>query len=198
MFFSKNIIMNQILENQKIKKLNKKIYLIQFLIIFFIISCLIIYFLYQKYSSINTKKISQATHKGYLLSRLYSTNVNTTIKSNNSNTSIIGNIEIPKLKISYPIFSKCSDELLKISVCKFYGSELNLPGNLCIAGHNYDNGDFFSNLSLLKIQDVINIYDTNNIKTSYIIYNIYEVFPTDMHYLSQETNRSSRNNSCYL
>lgn len=34
-------------------------------------------------------------------------------------------------------------------------------GNLCIAGHNYKNESFFSNLSKLKIGDIIEIHDNN-------------------------------------
>lgn len=190
--------MNQILENKKIKNLNKKICLIQFLILFLIISCLIIYFFQKKYTQKSIKKTSDATNKSYLLSHLYSTVPNTTVKAKNKIVSIIGSIEIPKLNIYYPIFSECSDELLKVSVCKFYGTEIDSPGNLCIAGHNYDNEDFFSNLFLLGNNDIINIYDTNNNKISYFIYNIYEIIPTDMNYLSQNTNRSIRNYSYYL
>lgn len=197
-FFSKNIIMNQILENKKFKKFNKKIYLIQFLIFFCIISCIIVNLLYSKFSKKNSQKVSETTSKSYSLSRLYSSVPNTAIKAEDNIISIIGNIEIPKLEISYPIFSQCSDELLKISVCKFYGPNIGENGNLCIAGHNYDNDTFFSKLFLLKVQDTINIYDIYNNKFIYSIYNIYEINPSDMSYLSQNTSRKKRNYSSYL
>ena len=55
-------------------------------------------------------------------------------------------IEIPKIGIYYPIISEATDELLKISPCRIAGPMPNEDGNLCIAGHNYDNYKFFSKL----------------------------------------------------
>ena len=54
---------------------------------------------------------------------------------------------------------RCRDELLKIAPCRFYGNNLNKVGNVCIAGHNYDNGEFFSNLDQLELGDIIDIYE---------------------------------------
>ncbi|MCI8621812.1 MAG: sortase [Clostridia bacterium] len=34
-------------------------------------------------------------------------------------------------------------------------------GNLCIAGHNYKNDTFFSNISKLNYGDIIEIHDNN-------------------------------------
>ena len=52
---------------------------------------------------------------------------------------IEGIIEIPKIGINYPVISKTSEELLKISVNKFHGPNPNEVGNYCIVGHNYLN-----------------------------------------------------------
>lgn len=48
-------------------------------------------------------------------------------------------IKIPKIGINYPVISKTSEELLKISVNKFHGPNPNEVGNYCIVGHNYLN-----------------------------------------------------------
>ena len=61
-------------------------------------------------------------------------------------------------------------------------------GNLCIAGHNYKNGTFFSNLSKLEIGDIIKIYDNYQICLEYEIYNIYKVKHDDMSCINQDTN----------
>ncbi len=190
--------MNQILENKKTKLYKKRIYLIQFYIIITIIPILIIYLFRENYSQNNISKVSEATNKSYSISRLYSNNINSNITTNNNSISIIGTITIPKINVSYPIFSEYSDELLKISVCKFYGPEINAIGNLCIIGHNYNNGDFFSNLYKLTINDIINIYDINLNVISYYIYIIYEVDANDLNYLDQNTNRKQRNHFNYL
>lgn len=190
--------MNQILENKKTKKLNKRLYSLQFFIFCFIILIFIIYLFWQNYSEKHVKKISESTVKNYNITRLYSNNNGSTIKANDNLISIIGTIEIPKINISYPIFSDYSDELLKISVCKFYGSNINTIGNFCIIGHNYNTSEFFSNLYLLQKNDIINIYDSNKNILSYGIYESYEVEPDNLSYLSQETNRRKRNNFSHM
>ena len=63
--------------------------------------------------------------------------------------SVIGLIEIPSIELTYPILAEMSDDFLKVAPCKFYGPNPNEIGNLCIAGHNYDNYKFFSNISEL-------------------------------------------------
>ena len=190
--------MNQILENKKTKKLNKRLYSFQFFMSCFIILIFIIYLFWQNYSEKHVKKISESTVKNYNLTRLYSKNAESTIKANDNLISIIGTIEIPKINIFYPIFSDYSDELLKISVCKFYGPNINSIGNFCIIGHNYNTSDFFSNLYLLESKDIINIYGSNRNKISYEVYESYEVEPDDLSYLFQESNRRKRNNINYM
>ena len=190
--------MNQILENKKTKKLNKRLYSFQFFMSCFIILIFIIYLFWQNYSEKHVKKISQSTVKNYNITRLYSNNTGGTIKANDNLISIIGTIEIPKINISYPIFSDYSDELLKISVCKFYGPNINSIGNFCIIGHNYNTSDFFSNLYLLESKDIINIYASNRNKISYEVYESYEVEPDDLSYLFQESKRRKRNNINYM
>lgn len=190
--------MNQILENKKAKELNKRLYSFQFFIFCFIILIFIIYLFWQNYSEKNAKKISESTVKNYNITRLYSNNTGNTIKANDNLLLIIGTIEIPKINISYPIFSDYSNELLKISVCKFYGPDMNTIGNFCIIGHNYNTSDFFSNLYLLESKDIINIYNSNRNMLSYEVYESYEVEPDNLSYLSQETNRRKRNNLSYM
>ena len=66
-----------------------------------------------------------------------------------------GIIQIPKIDLYYPVFSHLTEELLKASPCKFYGDTPSVNGNICIAGHNYDNRLFFSKLSSLSSNDII-------------------------------------------
>ena len=68
---------------------------------------------------------------------------------------IVGKIKIPSINVDYSILSETSDELLKVSVCKFWGANPNQIGNLCIAGHNYRNKRFFSKVPTLKVGDII-------------------------------------------
>lgn len=63
-------------------------------------------------------------------------------------------------------------------------------GNLCIAGHNYNNSTFFSDISTLVNGDVITIYDSSNSSYDYIVYNVYKTHSNDLECVSQNTNGS--------
>ena len=91
-----------------------------------------------------------------------------------------GIIEIPKINLYYPVFSHLTEELLKISPCKFYGDSPNVNGNICIAGHNYDNSLFFSKISTLSQNDEIYIFDNNGTQYTYLVYAIYEVTQSNL------------------
>ena len=107
--------------------------------------------------------------------------------SKKSKYNIIGRIEIEKINLNYPIFSFTNDDLLKIGICKLTGPSPNSKGNLCLAGHNYDNNNFFSNLNKLKSNDVITIYDSSNISVDYEVFNIFEVHSSNTSILEQVT-----------
>lgn len=53
-------------------------------------------------------------------------------------------------------------------------------GNICIAGHNYDNSLFFSNIKVLKQNDEIYIYDNFDNKYIYKVFANYEVEQNDL------------------
>lgn len=108
--------------------------------------------------------------------------------SNDSNFSVIGIVEIPKINISYPILSNINDELLKIAPCRFYGPLPNEIGNLCIAGHNYKNSKFFSRLKELENGDSIKIIGLNGDSIDYIVYNKLDTNYEDLSCISQDTN----------
>ena len=77
--------------------------------------------------------------------------------------------------------------MLDKSICKFYGPNPNEIGNLCIAGHNYNNNSFFSNLNKLKIGDSIFIEDNLSKILEYKVYRKYETQFTDTTCTSQDT-----------
>ena len=97
-----------------------------------------------------------------------------------NNNNIFGIIEIPKINIYYPIFSNINDNLLKIAPCKFYGNNLDKNDNICIAGHNYNNSLFFSNIVLLSTNDEIYIYNNEGRKYIYYVSEMYEVKYNDL------------------
>lgn len=185
--------MNQIIfsehENVKsIKKNNKKKFKFLLFISIILMFCVTSFFLCSSYVTIQKESISKDLLNTFNLERLYSSNSYTTITLNsNGKYFVIGAIEIPSISINYPILSDTTDELLKIAPCRFYGPYPNEIGNLCIAGHNYDNNTFFSNLYKLNIGDEIRIYDSSNSLIKYYIYNKFETDKNDTSCTSQDT-----------
>ncbi len=114
---------------------------------------------------------------------------NNTIYNSNSFNSILCTIEIPSINLYYPVYNSYSEELLEIGLCKFSGSDLTQNSNICIAGHNYNNGLFFSNLSKLSVDDSIFLF-SNNQKIEYIIYEIFHVMPDEIDKVVSSNNKN--------
>ncbi len=101
--------------------------------------------------------------------------------------SIVGVVNIPKIDVKYPIIAETTDELLKVSICKFWGASPNEVGNLCLIGHNYKNSKFFSKIPTLLIDDIVEITDLSGKTLQYKVYDIYTVDPSDTSCTSQLT-----------
>lgn len=100
------------------------------------------------------------------------------------NFVMIGYIEIPKIKIKYPILEEESVASLEQSVAVRYPehAKLNQIGNVVIVGHNYRNGLFFSNLKKVENGDIVKITDENGKKLTYTVYEKYETTAEDFEY----------------
>lgn len=166
---------------------NKTIFLILLVFFILVILSIFIFFYILKQKEQKSYSFSKQLDEKYQTLSLYSTN-NTITKSTSSSSHIIGKITIEKINLNYSILSTCSEELLKLSPCRLCGPEPNEIGNLCIAGHNYDNGKFFSNINKLNIGDKIKIYDLNNNFLEYSIYDEFEVEINNTSVLNQNTN----------
>jgi len=113
---------------------------------------------------------------------------------NGAKYTTVAVIEIPKINIIYPVIysentsDKTMEDLLRLSVVKYWGPDANEQGNFCIVGHNYHNKRFFSKASTLKNGDSIYLTDTNNRTLEYKVYDKYVIDPDDMRCTSQLTN----------
>lgn len=118
------------------------------------------------------------------------TNGETTYTANNGVPyTVDSRLTIPSLGIDYPVLSETSEELLKISLNKYWGHEPNQIGNYCIVGHNYANGKLFGKLSQMEIGDTAILKSMATGKSvTYEAYNKYIVDPTDVSCTSQLTN----------
>lgn len=97
-------------------------------------------------------------------------------------------LSIPSLGIEYPVLSETDDELLKISLNKFWGGSPNSVGNYCIVGHNYKSGKMFGRLSMIENGDIVRLTDLSGNTLDYSVYTTYVVDPDDVACTSQITN----------
>ncbi len=132
---------------------------------------------------INEKKL-ESFENNYTISKLYSSQNEKSLYSNLfpklGEFEIFCIIEIPSLSLKYPVLNDISEENLKISPCKFYGTNLNENTNICIAGHNYENDLFFSKINTLSINDKIILKDNLDKQYEYVVYDIFEVFKNEL------------------
>lgn len=179
--------------NQKNKK---NFFKFQYIICAISAILILIYYLYNLYNNYIKEQISKKLVNDFNIRSLYSNSLNydstqlsTNYYAENQNKfSVIGLIEINSININYPILSTVSEELLKIAPCRFFGPMPNEIGNMCIAGHNYNNYKFFSKLKNLKIGDTINIYDLTGTKVTYSVYDSFETDYNDLTCTNQNTN----------
>lgn len=202
-------------------KRKKKMYKVQFFISVFLICLLSSYYIYAEYDRNKSEEVSQfllsevrtteddTTKKStqndaliIVLNENESEQVEQESVSTNeiiSNTTVDGVtytteaiITIPKIDITYPVLSETSDELLSISVNRYWPKpdklKPNEVGNYCIVGHNYRNGKMFGRLNELVNGDIIVLEDMTGRKVQYAVYNTYIVNPDDTSCTSQLAN----------
>lgn len=97
-------------------------------------------------------------------------------------------LNIPALDINYPVLSETSEELLMVSLNKYWGPSPNEIGNYCIVGHNYTNKKMFGRLAEIKNGDTVELTSTDGRTVNYVVYNKYIVEPDDVACTSQLTN----------
>lgn len=163
--------MNQIIYHEKVEnnlvtiKSDRKLYKLLFIFFLIILVAFLFYYGFLYFRILKKGQISKNILEVYDIQQLYASNTPVTLPNivleNGQSTDILGVIQIEKIGLRYPILAITTDDFLKIAPCKFYGNELNGYGNFCIAGHNYDNDELFSNLKLLEVGDVIKTYNLN-------------------------------------
>lgn len=114
----------------------------------------------------NSSNVAKQTYKGY---------------------TMLGRLSIPSISLDLPVLDRASEASMKVSVGVLYGVGLNQIGNTVIAGHNYRNGTFFSNLKKVKNGDTIYVTDNSGTKIKYTVYNVYTTTSSDFDYASRDT-----------
>ncbi len=209
--------MNQILVTKKLYvtpelKRKKKVYKFEFFLSVFFVCILVSACIYAEYDRNKSEEVSQEILANLDIpedTNVTDDNVLVVVlddnpKQNINNAKIettpngyqyktIATINIPKINVKYPVIDGLTDsveeteDLLKISPTKFWGSDPNKIGNFCIVGHNYRNTRFFSKVPTLENGDKIELTDLSGKTLQYVIYNKYEVEPTDVSCTTQRT-----------
>lgn len=104
--------------------------------------------------------------------------------------TVVGTMRIPAINLEYPIVEETSTTALEKALVALYpnGDNLNQPGNTVIIGHNYRNGQFFSNLKKLSNGAKIYVTDFRGKSITYEVYNKFEALSTDASFYGRDTN----------
>ena len=115
---------------------------------------------------------------------------NSTGKKKYKGFTVVGTMRIPAINLEYPIFEEITTKALETGLVVYYpsGDNINQVGNTVIAGHNYRNGMFFSNLKKLSNGAKIYIKDFRGTTLTYEVYNKFEASSTDTSFYSRDTN----------
>ena len=125
-------------------------------------------------------------------------NTNTTNTTNSRSATkpkykgfyMLGTIEIPKTGAKYPVLERVTKKSLETAVAVIYPFEnpvLNTEGNVVIQGHNYRNGQFFSDNKKLSKGDRIYITDLNKKKVTYTVYKVFQTSESDTSFYNRDT-----------
>lgn len=171
--------MNQILFNKKDNK-KKYIFKLQGIISIFLAGIFIFYIIINYKSNEDLENISKIIEKNIRLNSIY--------EAEKQSTNYFGKIYIEKINLEYAVFNKLTDELLKISPCKFYGSQIEEKGNICIAGHNYNDDRFFGRIDELETKDKIVLSNLQGKEYEYIVFDIFETDENDTSVLRNTKN----------
>lgn len=213
--------MNQILVTEKLYitpelKRKKKMYKVQFFLSVLLVCLLSSYYIYAEYDRNKSEEVSQVILKQtkdetaktsendpiiIVLNEAESEqaeqasdiegSTDKSITVDGVTYSVDSFITIPKIGISYPVLTDTSDELLEISVNRYWPEvdklKPNEIGNYCIVGHNYRNGKMFGRLNELEDGDVVELQDLTGRTVKYEVYYKYVVEPDDTSCTSQLT-----------
>lgn len=170
--------MNQIMLTKQVNQLHKKFFKVQLIVSILTLTFLFCYTITIWKEEQEMQKVSQIINQAFEVETVYQAQ-KADIEQRMTQNKYLGKIVIPKINLEYSVFNECSDELLKILPCKFYGVNLNEKGNICIAGHNYNDTRFFSKLDKLKKGDTVYLGDLNGLNYKYVVYDKYKVQPND-------------------
>ena len=175
--------MNQILFNKEKNNKIKYIFKVQFVISIIVAIILITFFLLNHKDEEKLEELSKIINKNIEITSFYDVQ-----KTNIETSKKIEKIVIDKINIEYSVFKDMNEENLKISPCKFHGVEFGRKGNICIAGHNYNDSRFFGKINELEIKDKIKLISLEGQEFEYIVFDKFETDDDDLSILKPTKN----------
>lgn len=175
--------MNQILFNKEKNNKIKYIFKVQFIISIIVAIILIIFFLLNYKDEGKLEELSKIINKNIEITSFYDIQ-----KTNIETSNYLGKIVIDKIDIEYSVFKDMNEENLKISPCKFHGVEFGNIGNICIAGHNYNDNRFFGKINELELKDKIKLINLEGQEFEYIVFDKFETTDDDLSILKGTKN----------
>ncbi len=175
--------MNQILFNKEKNNKIKYIFKVQFIISIIVAIILIIFFLLNYKDEGKLDELSKIINKNIEITSFYDIQ-----KTNIETSNYLGKIIIDKINIEYSVFKDMNEENLKISPCKFHGVEFGNMGNICIAGHNYNDNRFFGKINELELKDKIKLINLEGQEFEYIVFDKFETTDDDLSILKGSKN----------
>ncbi len=175
--------MNQILFNKEKNNKIKYIFKVQFIISIIVAIILIIFFLLNYKDEGKLEELSKIINKNIEITSFYDIQ-----KTNIETSNYLGKIVIDKINIEYSVFKDMNEENLKISPCKFHGVEFGNMGNICIAGHNYNDNRFFGKINELELKDKIKLINLEGQEFEYIVFDKFETTDDDLSILKGTKN----------
>lgn len=175
--------MNQILFNKEKNNKIKYIFKVQFIVSIIVAIILIIFFLLNYKDEGKLEELSKIINKNIEITSFYDIE-----KTNIETSNYLGKIIIDKINIEYSVFKDMNEENLKISPCKFHGVEFGKMGNICIAGHNYNDNRFFGKINELELKDKIKLINLEGQEFEYIVFDKFETTDDDLSILKGSKN----------
>lgn len=100
---------------------------------------------------------------------------------------VVAQLIIPKINLESYVLRDFSKETMDRCIVKFWGPNPNEIGNFCIAGHNYEKENMFSDLKELEVGEEFFLLDNKNGKYTYVVSDIYKVNYKNLEPINQET-----------
>ncbi len=153
---------------------------------------LAIRFIYDQFRERKRREISdgilEKVNKNIKKKNTKKTSTEQKVRYGGHNYTVLGTLNIPKVRFYQPILKENTYGAYNVSVVKIKGPNLNEAGNVVIGGHNYMRSKYFMVINRLVKNDVILVTDLKGRTVKYYVYDYYITSDDDASYLQNIKN----------